>query len=203
MPANGQDQSSAIARRILGRVVAARARMLNKPAAPVRNSLRDAIATSLRGRFDRHLCHAAGNPERLSDRAGIRDSFTRNIKRRSVGWSGNWNRESAGYGDAAIKPEQLKSDLALIVVHRNYSVVIAPPRGYEQSVGRQRADDVRTRSPGTLDGRTDRTDLLGPKEAALSGMRVQGGDRDPGLGDSGAGEHEVKQVDGCADLFDS
>ena len=98
-------------------------------------------------------------------------------------------------GYAALKAEEFGGDLALVVVHGDYRVEVTPAGGDEEGVGGVGAGHVKAGGLGTFDGRSDDFDFFGAEEAAFSGVGVQAGYGDAGIG-SEAGEKGDGIVDG-------
>ena len=101
--------------------------------------------------------------------------------------------------DAGLDAQDLHRAVALVVVHRHHQVVVAAA-GEEERVsagsGPTGVDAVGLQ----LDGRGDLLGLLAVAEqTVLAGVRVDGADADPGVGDAGAPQALVAAPDGALD----
>jgi hypothetical protein len=87
-------------------------------------------------------------------------------------WRRDRDREAAQHGHAALETKKLQRDLALIVIHAEHRVVIAPPRFDPDRVGREWPFGMVAAFARLLDGRRDHIDLFASEQSAFPRMRI-------------------------------
>ena len=133
--------------------------------------------------------------------AGRRDALADDVERRAVRRRREHRPQSAGHGDAAIETLQLRGDLSLVVVHRQYAVVVAG-KGLEEHGIRRKGSPAPDAALGRpRDRRRDDLDFLAPEEAVLAAVRVECGDGDARCVEAGAAHGAIRQRDGRVDAF--
>src|SRR5215204_5698940 len=70
-------------------------------------------------------CELRGNAQRVFHRAGVSTALADDIEGGAVSRCGEHGFQPCGHGHAFIEPEQLRRDLALIVIHHDDAVILA------------------------------------------------------------------------------
>src|SRR5919199_127217 len=107
-----------------------------------------------------------------------RQSASGDVEGRAMIDRGADDRKADADVDAEVEAEQFHWDMALVVIHGHHAVEFALACTPEDSVGRQRSDDLQALRACLLDRRYDDLDLFPAKEPALARVRIQTGHGD-------------------------
>ena len=111
--------------------------------------------------------------------AGIRAAGAGDVDRRAVIGGGADERQPERDVHAAAERGDLDRRHADIVIRRQHGVELAAHRAHEDGIGGQRPGGTQT-----VGGRRQNARLLVAEESLLAGVRVEGAERQPRLGDA-------------------
>src|SRR3954447_15346480 len=100
--------------------------------------------------------------------------------------------ETGGHRYAAVKTLELRSDLTLIVIHRDDTIILAREGFQVDRVGWKWPTTINSAVRDLFDGRRDEVDFITPEQAILSRMRIECCDRHPRSGNSGLPHDAVR-----------
>ena len=101
----------------------------------------------------------------------------------------------------AIETHQLHRDLALVVVHRQHRIKRAAFGAKEDGIGREWPFDTDAVPLACLHRRRNHVDLLAAEIAAVAGVRIEPGNRDPRTREAGAAHAGIRQSQRAGDTL--
>src|SRR5690606_33810135 len=107
-----------------------------------------------------------------------------NIEGRAVVDAGAYEGQAHRYIDALVNAHVLDRNKALVVVLGNHDVEFAPAGAHEHGIPWPGATGINTGGPGLFDGRRNDVDVFPSETSFFTGMRVQSGHCDTGLGNA-------------------
>src|SRR5439155_13138673 len=147
--------------------------------------------------------HAAAQLKSLQHRARIGDTLTRNVKRRAMRRCQDGKRQATLHGNATPKAHEFHGDLALVVVHGDHGVVLAPLALHfqEDRIRREGALDRDPARARRFHRGTDDVDFFPAERSVVTVVRVQAADRDARMGDTAAQQFAVDQFHALCHAF--
>ena len=152
------------------------------------------------GRLQAAACaEESGGSDGRAHTDGLRRSRARNIVRRSVIDGCSDERQAEVDADAAVEVVHLDGDVPLVVIEGYDGVEFAGRAAQEDGIGGQWAIGTDALCNCLLDGGGDFFDLLAPQQAAVSAVRIEGGDGDARLGNAPLSEFAIREAEAGED----
>ena len=123
-----------------------------------------------------------------------------NVKSSAMINGGSDNRKAKRYIDTALEAEDFDGAVALVMVHGDNHIEVAPLSQVEKCVSGQGSGDVPTKVIASGDCGFDlRSFFASSKKAVLARVRIDGADTYAGIGDTAAEECSMGARDGALD----
>src|SRR6185312_7743741 len=159
--------------------------------------LRDDKQEKLLGEFARrHFCGEAHGGFHVG---WIADVLPGNVECGAVVDRRADDGNTKGNIDGGFEVDKLHGNVALVVIHGDDQIELAPQASYEDGVGGVRAGDVDAQRAGFGHRRSDELGVLRAKDAVLAGVGVESADADAGWTLPHPPESLVAKLDGAND----